>query len=243
MEPQPRNRTSLAAETPPTREAALAVLMRQGECTAAELAEQLDVSVQVMRRHLRGLEEDQLVESSSTQTGPGRPSNRWRLTVAGHGWFPDGNEAFALGLLNSMATTLPPETLTGLLRQQAAAKAANYRHQIGEGPLQQRLQRLAELRCSEGYVTDFHREASDTFPPDSPNQAWLISEHHCSVMRIAEAFPVICDQELLLIRQTFPDCEVERVHWRLEAGHACGFRLMPLTDSTGEAATSPKSSC
>ncbi len=114
-----------------------------------------------------------------------------------------------MGLLKSMANTLPPETLATLLEQQAAAKAANYRHQIGEGSLQQRLKRLAELRCSEGYVTDFHREAPGTDTPDGCNddssQAWLISEHHCSVMRIAEAFPAICDQELLLIRQTFPD--------------------------------------
>jgi DeoR family suf operon transcriptional repressor len=85
--------------------------------------------------------------------------------VAGHGRFPDGNEAFALGLLTSMAATLPPETQAVLLQQQAVVKAATYRHRIGEGPLQQRLQRLAELRCSEGYVTDFHREPSDTFPP------------------------------------------------------------------------------
>jgi DeoR family suf operon transcriptional repressor len=30
-----------------------------------------------------------------------------------------------------------------------------------------------------------------------------------------------------LIRNTVPDCEVERVHWRLEGGHACGFRITP----------------
>ena len=243
MEPQPRNRSSATAEAQPTREAALAVLLRQGECTAAELAERLAVSVQVMRRHLRSLEDDQLVEATSSQDGPGRPSNRWRLTVAGHGCFPDGNEAFALGLLKSMATTLPPETQQVLLQQQAVVKAAHYRHQIGDGPLPQRLQRLAELRCSEGYVTDYHREAPGSLAPDGPNQAWLISEHHCSVMRIAEAFPVICDQELLLIRQTFPDCEVERIHWRLEAGNACGFRLIPLADTAPAAPTLSQPSC
>jgi DeoR family suf operon transcriptional repressor len=37
----------------------------------------------------------------------------------------------------------------------------------------------------------------------------------------------VCDQELQLIRSTFPDCQVERVHWRLEQGHSCGFRLSP----------------
>ena len=51
---------------------------------------------------------------------------------------------------------------------------------------------------------------------------------HCSVQRIAEEFPVVCDQELLLLRSTVPDCRVERVHWRLEGGHACGFRITPI---------------
>jgi len=76
-----------------------------------------------------------------------------------------------------------------------------------------------ELRRSEGYV------AECTQDPDS--EAWLFSEYHCSVMRIAERIPCVCDQELQLIRTTFPDCQVDRVHWRLERGHSCGFRLRP----------------
>jgi DeoR family suf operon transcriptional repressor len=46
-------------------------------------------------------------------------------------------------------------------------------------------------------------------------------------MRIAEEFPMVCDQELQLMRHTFPDCQVERIHWRLEEGHSCGFRITP----------------
>jgi DeoR family suf operon transcriptional repressor len=38
---------------------------------------------------------------------------------------------------------------------------------------------------------------------------------------------MLCDQELALISHTFPDCRIERVHWRLEKGHSCGFRLSP----------------
>ncbi len=72
MELQPRNRISVTTEAV-HRQAALAVLMRQGECTAAELAEQR-VPVQVMRRHLRGLQEDQLVEASSSQSGLAAPA-------------------------------------------------------------------------------------------------------------------------------------------------------------------------
>ncbi|MEI7666604.1 MAG: iron-sulfur cluster biosynthesis transcriptional regulator SufR [Synechococcaceae cyanobacterium ELA263] len=218
-----------STETPaPTREAALKLLLRRGEATAADLALELGVSVQVMRRHLRSLEEDLLVESSSSSEGPGRPSNRWRLTSGGHSHFPDGSEHFALGLLQSLARSLPPETIQGLMNQQALAKACDYRGRIGEGPLAQRLERLVEIRQAEGYLAELDRD-----PGDPGSEAWVISEFHCSVMRIAEEFPMVCDQELELIGQTFPDCQVERVHWRLEEGHSCGFRLRPWSSAPG----------
>jgi DeoR family suf operon transcriptional repressor len=201
-----------------TRQATLTLLLRRGQATAALLAEQLGVSVQAMRRHLRSLEDEGLVEASSTGAGPGRPSNHWQLTAKGQGQFPDGSEDFALGLLESMVGSLPPGSVQTLLEHQARDKAVSYRRQLGDGSLQQRLERLVELRRREGYVAECCADGN----------GWVISEFHCSVMRIAEQFPCVCDQELQLLRQTFPDCSVERVHWRLEEGHSCGFRLSPL---------------
>ena len=206
-----------------TRDAVLALLLRQGEATAADLASSLGVSVQAMRRHLRSLEEDALVEASTAVAGPGRPTNHWRLTHRGQEQFGDGSETFALGLLQSMAATLPADTVSNLMEQQAEQKARTYRSQIGSGPLEDRLERLTELRRAEGYVADLGLDPSD----DPAQKAWVIREHHCSVMRIAEEFPQVCDQELLLLRLTFPDCQVDRVHWRLQEGHTCGFRLRP----------------
>ncbi len=204
----------------PTRDGVLSLLLRLGEATAADLAEALGVSVQVTRRHLRGLEEEGFVEASPSAEGPGRPSNHWRLTDAGHHRFHDGSETFALGLLHSIASSMPSDVIEGLLQSQADEKAADYRSRIGLGPLKERLERLVELRRVEGYVAELR--------PDPEGNAWLIHEYHCSVMRIAEEFPVVCDQELQLIRRTFPDCHIERIHWRLEEGHSCGFRLTPL---------------
>lgn len=206
----------------PTRETTLTLLLRRGDTSASELASLLGISVQAMRRHLRSLEEEGLVESSPMPAGPGRPSNRWRLTDQGHQHFPDGSEDFALGLLQSMTATLPPEAMTSLLAQQALEKAEAYRRQIGTAPLEQRVAVLAELRRREGYVTDLQ--------PDPDGNSWCLSEFHCSVQRIAAEYPVVCDQELELMRQTFPDCQVERVHWRLKGGHSCGFRITPDHD-------------
>jgi len=206
----------------PTREATLTLLLRQGEIGAAGLASQLGISVQAMRRHLRTLEEDGLVESTTVTAGPGRPSNLWRLTARGHQHFPDGSETFALGLLDSLAQSLPPEMLGALLNQQAHDKADQYREYLGNAPLEQRVRALVDLRSREGYVSDM--------APAEDGRGWCISEFHCSVQRIAEEFPAICDQELQLIRLTFPDCQVERVHWRLESGHSCGFQIVPRSN-------------
>ena len=223
-----------------TRDAVLVVLLRHGEGTAADLAQQLGVSVQVMRRHLRSLEDDGLVQASSAHEGPGRPSNRWCLTAAGHDRFPDGSEDFALGLLQAMRHSMTPEQLQGLMWQQAVAKAEDYRHRLGPGPLSERLERLVELRRYEGYVAECrpddgsramqqHALPTTAATASVPGhcESWLLSEFHCSIMRIAEEFPMVRDQELQLMRHTFPDCQVERVHWRLEEGHSCGFRITP----------------
>ena len=206
----------------PTRETTLTLLLRQGETSAATLAETLGISVQAMRRHLRSLEDDELVEASPTPAGPGRPSNLWRLTSKGHQHFPDGSENFALGLLESMAATLSPEVMADLLRQQAIEKATLYRKQLGNAPLEERVRALVNLRLQEGYVSDMQ--------PAPTGPGWCVSEFHCSVQRIAEEYPAVCDQELQLIRHTFPDCLVERVHWRLESGHSCGFSIAPKQD-------------
>lgn len=230
-----RHDASTPDTQPPTRNAALALLLRLGEASASSLAERLGVSVQVMRRHLRGLQTEGLVESTPDAVGPGRPINRWRLTDQGRNRFPDNSDHFALGLMHAMASSLPAETMRTLLLRQAIDKAHDYRRLIGEGSLQERLERLVHLRRDEGYLTELHRlpftSELNTLQAESGSSAWVISDFHCSLVRIAEEFPIICDQELQLIRHTFPDCRVDRVHWRLKEGHTCGFRLTPMHSS------------
>ncbi|QEY32976.1 iron-sulfur cluster biosynthesis transcriptional regulator SufR [Synechococcus sp. RSCCF101] len=212
---------------PATRDAVLAVLLRLGECSAADLASELGLSVQILRRHLRSLQESGLVESTPTPTGPGRPCNRWTLTRQGRSRFPDASEAFALDLLDSLVQHLPKSTLQGLLEQQLHDKALHYSRAIPSGDLESRVQQLVHLRRQEGHLSEASPE------PDGPG--WRISEMHCSVARIAEQHPIICDLELKLIRALFPDCRVERVHWRLQEGHSCGFRLTPSAPVAADA--------
>ena len=209
-----------ASAQPSTRDAVLSLLLERGEMDAGDLAETQQISVQAMCRHLRALADEGLVASIACTSGPGRPSNRWFLTEGGRERFPDGSGGFALGLLDSLRSSLSEEAFQQLLQRQAEGKAQQYRLQLGDASLEDRLHQLAGLRREEGYVT--------VCSLDEDGHSWNLQEAHCSVQRIAEEFPTICDQELLLIRRTVPDCRVERVHWRLEGGHTCGFRITPI---------------
>ena len=202
-----------------TREATLSLLLRQGENSAGNLAALIGISVQAMRRHLRSLENDGLVESRSTAEGPGRPSNLWQLTNQGHNCFNNGigSEQFALDIMAAIETNMSKENMAEMLSLQTIEKAISYRRKIGTGSLNVRLQKLIELRKQEGYLSELNLS--------SDGSSWYLNAFHCSIISIAEEHPIVCDQELQLIRSIFPDCEINRVQWRLENGHSCGFQV------------------
>ena len=130
-----------------TREAILTFLLREGNSSAGKLAKVMGISVQAMRRHLRSLDDDGLVESSAISKGPGRPLNLWQLTPEGHNSFnhANGSETFVLDLLASMDAKLSKERIAEILQQQTLEKAMNYRDKIGSGSLNLRLEKLVEL--------------------------------------------------------------------------------------------------
>ena len=205
-----------------TREATLNLLLKQGELSASKLASLMGISVQAMRRHLRNLENDGLIESASISLGPGRPSNLWYLTSLGHNCFNNGNgsEKFALDLLGSIQENLTPKAFIDVLGEQAIQKAKVYRKKIGVGPIEVRLEKLVELRNEEGNVSEIQSL-------DDGAKSWYLHAFHCSIRAIAEKFPLVCDQELQLIRYIFPDCTVERIQWSIETGQPCGFKITP----------------
>ncbi len=103
---------------------------------------------------------------------------------------------FALELLDSLRSSLPEDAFQQLLQRQAEGKAQQYRLQLGDAPLQDRLHQLARLRRDEGYVT--------VCSLDDDGHSWNLQEAHCSVQRIAEEFPTICDQNFYSSAGPFP---------------------------------------
>ncbi|MGA1263140.1 MAG: iron-sulfur cluster biosynthesis transcriptional regulator SufR [Prochlorothrix sp.] len=216
---------------PSTKEDIMRYLLKQGEATAQELADALAISPQAVRRHLKDLEAEQLLEHQTVQVGMGRPQHVYHLSKTGRSHFPEAYDQFALGLLDTLAAQFPPEQVAEILRQQWQRKAAEYRAHLAAESVPDRLSQLVSLRRSEGYMTEWHslteaEAATLALAPDrTPADLYLLTEFHCAIASVAESFPNVCDYELELFSATLEGCRVERIHWMMDGEHRCGYLI------------------
>jgi DeoR family suf operon transcriptional repressor len=70
-------------QQPSTKQDILQYLLKQDQATAQELADALEVTPQAIRRHLKDLEAEGLIEYKSVQVGMGRPQHVYQLSRKG----------------------------------------------------------------------------------------------------------------------------------------------------------------
>jgi DeoR family transcriptional regulator, suf operon transcriptional repressor len=223
------------ALTRSTKVEILNILLKQGKITALSLAKLLQISVQAIRRHLKDLELEGLIQGATTQTERdlGRPQLVYKLTELGRDRLPQSYDRFALDLLSTLLNKLDRAQATEILACQWQNKGIQYRQELGNDSLVQRLEKLANLRRAEGYVTEVRAledqdlENQDLEDRDLKDreEAFIFTEYNCAIAVIANSHPNICTHELEMFSIALPDCEVARTHWMIEGEHRCGYSI------------------
>jgi DeoR family transcriptional regulator, suf operon transcriptional repressor len=204
-----------------TKQDILTALLKQGQLTAHGLAEQLALTPQGIRRHLKDLEtEGLIVQVAMAAAGMGRPNHVYGLSATGRRQFPDRYDSFSIDLLDTLMKTVGKEQMTSILQQQWRQKAAAYRVQVGTGDLFDRVQQLVGLRQSEGYMAECH-----LVEPENPAAGFVLTEYNCAISQIAASYPSVCGNELEMFAIALPDCQVERTHWLVGGEHRCGYLI------------------
>lgn len=209
-------------QQPSTKDDILVYLLKQGEATAQALAEHFEVSAQAIRRHLKDLEADALIEHRAVHEGMGRPNHLYRLSNKGRDRFPAQYNEFAMSLLDTLAETVGKDQVGTILRKQWERKALEYRHQVGNGTVAERVANLVKLRQIEGYMTEWH--LAEPEDEDLPIR-YIITEYNCAISQIAQSFPTVCGHELEMFEVALPDCHVTRTHWLVNGEHRCGYLI------------------
>ncbi|MGL5082162.1 MAG: iron-sulfur cluster biosynthesis transcriptional regulator SufR [Microcoleaceae cyanobacterium] len=205
------------------KQSILQQLLKQGQATAHILADSLEITPQAIRRHLKDLELEGLIDYESVQTGMGRPQHRYKLTHQGRDRFPNRYDEFALSFLDTLAETVGQEQVSQILQKQWQRKATEYQSKVGQGSVPERVANLVELRKAEGYMAEWYSmESEDT---KSKIQRYILTEHNCAISSVAESFPSVCGHELEMFGAILPDCKVERTHWIVNGEHRCGYLI------------------
>ena len=203
----------VTTQQPSTKQDILQHLMKQGGATAHELATELNISPQAIRRHLKDLETEELISYQAVQLGMGRDS---------HG-------QFAVSLLDTLAQTVGHDQMSSILRKQWELKALEYRKSVGNGCLQERVANLVELRKAEGFMAEWYRVDGDSDMASCDR--FILIEHNCAISNVAASFPVVCGHELEMFAAVLPDCKVERTHWQINGEHRCGYLVQARIES------------
>lgn len=220
----------MITQQPSTKQDILQNLLKQGQATAHELAIDLEISPQAIRRHLKDLEAEELITYQAVQVGMGRPQHVYQLSSKGRDrlrqgmneQFGDSHGQFAVSLLDTLAETVGRDQMSSILRKQWERKALEYRDRVGNGSVQERVANLAEIRKVEGYMAEWYPvESSDS--DKGVGSQFIMIEHNCAISNVAESFPSVCGHELEMFAAVLPDCKVERTHWIINGEHRCGY--------------------
>lgn len=182
--------------------------------TAKELSLAFRVSANAVRRHLKELEAEGLVEYGRERRGVGAPAFAYRLTPRGEALFPNRYEEALTALLANVEERAGRGEVDRLFADQFQARADHLKRELGGQSVELRLERLVRDLSDEGYMAEWSSE----------NGAIRLAEHHCAIRAIAGRYPEICAAEKRFISEVLA-AEVERRTHITEGSSTCEYTV------------------
>jgi predicted ArsR family transcriptional regulator len=213
------NSETILARSPARR--ILVLLKMHGASTAAILGKKLSITGEAVRQQLVRLNEDGLVISYSESRGVGRPSQYWDLTPLGNAEFPDTHAQLTVQMLNSVRELLGQDALAVLIQAREKQTRELYKAALKQSKnLDERVQKLAELRSDEGYMAEVQTNSDGKL---------TFIENHCPICAAASACQDFCQAELNIFRDLLgDDVKVEREEYIVSGDRRCTYAIQRL---------------
>jgi DeoR family suf operon transcriptional repressor len=210
--------TAAIANLPDTRRQILELLKRRGEADAELIALTLGITPSGTRQHLTALSADGLITHRADRTGPGRPRHLHALTPAGDALFPRNYVDLTNELLEYVEDE-DPALLQRIFDRRAQRRLERAQVRTAGLPFPDKIKMVAKILDEDGYLADFSEREDGSF---------LITEHNCAVLAVAQRYRHACSTELEFLQQLLPHAVVTRVAHRLGGGHVCAYEIRPV---------------
>jgi predicted ArsR family transcriptional regulator len=197
-----------------TRQAIIEALKTAGQATVNQLSETVGISPATIRHHLNVLLADGLVSQEDKRQDVGRPVHVYCLTVQAENLFPHQYHRLVERLLAQVKETLSSETVQMLLDSLAASLIDERQQELGQGTIEERMNRLVALLAQEGFLAEWERS----------DQELRLIGYHCPYYFVGQHHPEICQIDETMIRLALGP-EVAKETCLLDGDSACQFVL------------------
>ncbi len=207
-------------------------LLHERSATVADLAEAAERTHVAIRRQLRELMADGLVDGHAVRSpGPGRPAVAYQLTARGERLFPDRSSDLADDVLTFLHDERGKTEMIAFLRWRQKRQQAQYADELEDiDELGDRVRRLAELLSADGFLAE----------ADVGDDGIALTQKHCAIKDAAAAHPQLCAFEAALFRQLL-GAQVQRRQTIAGGSTACVCEVRPPLQSTTADPDHPRS--
>jgi DeoR family suf operon transcriptional repressor len=203
------------AGLPETRRDMLAHLKRNGEASTETLSGVTGITPSGARQHLTALEQDGFITHRNDRDGRGRPRKIYRLTPAGDALFPRAYVELTNELLEYVEDE-NPELLERIFDRRGLRRLERAKLRTQGLTFPDKVAEIARILDEDGYLADFVAQEDGSY---------LIREHNCAVLAIAERYQHACSSENHFLQALLPDATVTRIAHRIVGGHLCAYHV------------------
>jgi len=207
-----------------TKQRILTLLKMNGGLTTGDLSDMIEISATAVRRHLNALESQSLIAHRAEQRGMGRPSFIYELTAGASNVFPQSYIAFATSVLEDLIEIDGEEKLDELFNRRQEKRRQQYISHVEGKTLSDRVAALARLLESEGRMTTWEQLGESRF---------ILREHNCPILRVAEKYDHPCRCEIALFQEIL-QARIRRVNHIPEGDIACVYEIEMPDDRCDE---------
>jgi DeoR family suf operon transcriptional repressor len=203
--------------------------------TAGELGARFGLTANALRRHLKELEGAGLVHYRREVRGVGGPRFAYSLSEDGEALFPRAHAPALVDALTFLREREGPEAVVAFFRRRWAGILAESGVALGALALEDRVQLMAELLSSQGYMAEASAAPWQGAPGPAAGGCGLaltLRKYNCALREVAERFPELCAAEVEFMEEAL-GARLERRAHLLAGCNMCEYRV--IEQSGGEA--------
>ena len=199
-----------------TRKEILMLLKKRGRVTVDDLAASLELTGVAVRHHLSALKADGHVCSETERQSRGRPHELYSLTSeADEKLFPRTYEVMLEDLLEDLSASGGGKKVEQFFMRQKERMLEKYAPRVAGKNLRERVAEVTLILEEQGFMAEWQESSDGMF---------ILTEHNCTISKVAERFSQSCYCELELIGDLV-EANVERIEHRVAGDQRCAYAI------------------